>query len=74
MTEAKTTNKPTPQLQTLFALFEAANNRPATDIDQLARWLGTAQGHAAISRMFADQKMPRVVRVEKQRGASCKNA
>jgi hypothetical protein len=45
-----------PQLATLFTLYAAANNRPATDIDQLARWLGSAAGHAALSRMFAGEK------------------
>jgi hypothetical protein len=47
------TNKPDeyriPQAQKLLDLYEEANGRPATTLEELIKWLSTAAGKAAIA-------------------------
>jgi hypothetical protein len=47
------TNKPDehriPQAQKLLDLYEEANGRPATTLQELIKWLSTAAGKAAIA-------------------------
>jgi len=46
------TNKPVeyriPQAQKILDLYEEANGRPATTLEELIKWLSTAAGKAAM--------------------------